>query len=70
MRATLRRFLQRAVRTLGAIRDAILGNLAVLILKAVRLTDPDRMADFTGRFMRKIGPWLPEHRLGRANLAA
>ncbi len=28
------------------------------------------MADFCGNFMRRIGPWLREHRIGRDNLAA
>jgi KDO2-lipid IV(A) lauroyltransferase len=61
---------RRAGLALEALRDAILGHLAVLVLRAVRRTDPDRMADFAGRFMQKVGPWLPEHRIGRANLAA
>ena len=29
-----------------------------------------RMANFFGRLMRLVGPWLPEHKVGRANLAA
>ncbi len=66
--------LRNAARLLGrwgkiAI-SAILGRLAVLFLKALRWTDPNRMADFGGRFMRVLGPWLPEHRVGRANLVA
>ena len=28
------------------------------------------MADLAGGFMRRLGPWLREHRIGRANLAA
>jgi KDO2-lipid IV(A) lauroyltransferase len=50
--------------------NTILGRLTVLLLKAVRRSDPERAADFGGRFLRRIGPLLPEHRLGRANLAA
>jgi Kdo2-lipid IVA lauroyltransferase/acyltransferase len=42
----------------------------VALLKAIRRTDPDRIADRAGRFMRRFGPLLPEHRTGRANLAA
>jgi KDO2-lipid IV(A) lauroyltransferase len=70
MHATLRRMTRGAGRALEKFRDAVLGHLAVVVLKAVRLTDPDRMADFCGNFMRKVGPWLPEHRLGRENLVA
>ena len=33
-------------------------------------TSRTRMADFAGGFMRRLGPWLQEHRIGRANLAA
>jgi len=29
-----------------------------------------RMANFLGRLMRIVGPWLPEHKVGRANLKA
>lgn len=70
MRATPRRLLRGAGRALGGLRDFVLGHLAVLVLRCVRLTDPDRMADFCGNFMRRAGPWLREHRLGRENLAA
>ena len=44
--------------------------LAVGLLKGLRLIDPDRMANIAGRFMRKLGPLLPENKIGRANLAA
>jgi KDO2-lipid IV(A) lauroyltransferase len=50
--------------------DALAGRLAVLLLKGIRRTDPDRIADRAAAFMRRVGPWLPEHRTGRANLAA
>jgi KDO2-lipid IV(A) lauroyltransferase len=70
MQRTLRqaaRRLSRAIKTAGT---AAAGRLAVLLLKAIGRTDPDRMADFGGRFLRRLGPWLPEHRVGRANLTA
>jgi KDO2-lipid IV(A) lauroyltransferase len=50
--------------------DAAVGWLAVAILKIVRRTNRQRMANRLGRLMRTVGPWLPEHRVGRANLAA
>ncbi|MGH6991179.1 MAG: hypothetical protein ACREE3_14875, partial [Stellaceae bacterium] len=46
------------------------GALAIALLKTMRLIDPDKLANFAGWYMRTIGPWLPEHRIGRANLAA
>jgi KDO2-lipid IV(A) lauroyltransferase len=65
-----RRMKRRLRRGAKRASDAMLGALAVSLLKGLRTTDPDRMVNFAGRFMRKIGPLLPENKLGRANLAA
>jgi KDO2-lipid IV(A) lauroyltransferase len=61
-----RALLRRLMPMLGA----VMGALTLAILRAIRLTDRRRTADFWGAFMRKVGPWLPEHRVGRANLVA
>jgi KDO2-lipid IV(A) lauroyltransferase len=66
MRRKIRR-LQRGGRHAG---NALLGALTVGLLRALRHTDADRMADFSGWLMRTIGPLLPEHRVGRENLTA
>jgi KDO2-lipid IV(A) lauroyltransferase len=50
--------------------SAVLGPITVVLLRTLRLLDPDRTARFTARTARRIGPWLREHRIGRANLAA
>src|SRR5215470_19099259 len=50
--------------------DAVLGRLAVWLLKAIRRTNPDRIANLGGAVLRRVGPFLPEHRTGRINLAA
>ena len=50
--------------------NALLGFITVHLLRAARLVPPDTMSNITGRIVRTIGPWLPEHRLGRANLVA
>jgi Kdo2-lipid IVA lauroyltransferase/acyltransferase len=50
--------------------DAIIGAVAVALLRLIRLTNRKRMANLAGRLMRAIGPWLPEHRVGRDNLRA
>jgi KDO2-lipid IV(A) lauroyltransferase len=50
--------------------DRAFGFLAVHVLRAIRLLNPDVMANFAGGLMRRLGPWLPEHRVGRENLAA
>ena len=62
-RARLRGRLKRAV-------DAVVGWLAVgAAASRCGCIDPQRMANFAGRLMRRVGPWLPEHAIGRANLA-
>ena len=50
--------------------DATAGFMTVGALKAIRLVNRKIMADVAGDFLRRLGPWLPEHRVGRANLAA
>jgi KDO2-lipid IV(A) lauroyltransferase len=50
--------------------DVVVGPLAVGLLKAVRRGDPDRSADRASRLLRHLGPMLPAHRVGRANLTA
>jgi KDO2-lipid IV(A) lauroyltransferase len=60
----------RLSSALKAATDAVGGRLAVWLLEAIRRTDPDRIADLGGAVLRRVGPWLPEHRTGRANLAA
>jgi KDO2-lipid IV(A) lauroyltransferase len=50
--------------------NATAGRIAVRLLKLSRRTDPDRFAARIGRLMTRIGPFLREHRVGRANLAA
>lgn len=60
--------LRRLLRPLKPVGDAIVGSLAVALLRLFRRIDRRRLADFTGTGMRRIGPWLREHRLGRENL--
>jgi len=59
--------LRRHLRRFG---DAAFGFLAVHSLRAIRMFPPDAMSRVAGAVMRTMGPWLPEHRVGRANLAA
>ncbi len=70
MQTALRHSARRAARRAKKIFYAVLGRLTVLLLRAIRRANPERTVDFAGRFMRRVGPWLPEHRIGRANLTA
>ena len=63
--------LRRALlRRLAPLLEAGAGWLTLALLRMIRLTDRRRTADFWGWFMRKVGPRLPEHRVGRDNLVA
>jgi KDO2-lipid IV(A) lauroyltransferase len=70
MPATARRWSKRTASSLKAIFATVAGRLAAWLLRAIRRTDPDRVADRSAAILRRIGPFLPEHRTGRANLAA
>jgi KDO2-lipid IV(A) lauroyltransferase len=49
----------------------IAAKLAITpLFAAVRRFDRIRASDAMGAVMRRVGPWLPEHKTGRANLAA
>ncbi|HEX2940052.1 MAG TPA: lipid A biosynthesis lauroyl acyltransferase [Rhodopila sp.] len=50
--------------------DRILGRLVKWGLRLLRRTDPDRASDLCGAVARRVGPWLPTHRIGQANLRA
>jgi KDO2-lipid IV(A) lauroyltransferase len=40
------------------------------MIALLRRADPDRASDFCGAMARRVGPLLPAHRTGRANLRA
>ena len=63
VRGSIRRGLKRAW-------DAFVGAASLGLLRLLRLTDPDKLADFAGWVARTFGPWLPENRIGRENLVA
>jgi KDO2-lipid IV(A) lauroyltransferase len=70
MQAQLKRLALGSRRQLKRVVDPAVGWCAVLLLRLLRHTDRKRLANLTGRFLRRTGPWLPEHRIGRANLTA
>ena len=55
-------------RQLTLYADRILGRVVKGIFRILRRADPDRSSDFCGAVTRRVGPWLPAHRIGRANL--
>jgi len=50
--------------------DRVLGFLVVGALAVLRRINRRRMARVLGALMRCVGPWFPEHKVGRENLRA
>jgi KDO2-lipid IV(A) lauroyltransferase len=61
---------KRLMRKLKPTTNAVIGAVTVGLLKAVRLFDVTALSNWSGRTMRHLGPLIPEHRVGRANLGA
>ena len=61
---------RRITRALKPVAHAVLGAVAVNILRGVRRFDPQKTANFGARTLRLLGPMLREHRIGRNNLRA
>lgn len=57
-------------RRLELYADRIIGRLVRYFIRLLRRADPDRASDVCGAIARRVGPWLPAHRIGRANLCA
>src|ERR1700731_2299682 len=64
------RFARQSAVRLKRAGDAVIGRVTVWLLKTLRLFDPGLLGRFFARLLRTAGPWLREHRLGRAQLAA
>jgi KDO2-lipid IV(A) lauroyltransferase len=50
--------------------DPVVGFVAVTILKLIRRGDRIRFANRAGALLRRVGPYLSKHKVGRANLMA
>ena len=50
--------------------EKVAGASVLLLLRGVRRLDRVKVSNFAARLMRNVGPLLPEHRIGRANLKA
>ncbi|HXW30748.1 MAG TPA: lipid A biosynthesis lauroyl acyltransferase [Xanthobacteraceae bacterium] len=50
--------------------DATMGAVAARLLDAIGWIDPVGLANCAAAFMRTVGPYFPEHRVGRENLKA
>jgi Kdo2-lipid IVA lauroyltransferase/acyltransferase len=65
-----RRSARTILRPLKRPFDRVLGAMTVTALAGLRRINRQRMANVLGRLMRTVGPWFPEHKIGRENLRA
>ena len=70
MKAQLKRLGLIASRPFKTSFDTIAAWSVAALFRGLRRADRTRIANRAARFMRHAGPWLPEHRIGRANLIA
>ena len=66
----LRNVARRAGEALWSGFARVFTLIARGLMHGLRRLDPDRSSDLCGRGARRIGPWLPVSRTGRANLRA
>jgi len=57
-------------RQIGLYAERILGRVVKWLIQLLHRSNPDRASDFCGAVARRVGPWLPAHRIGQANLRA
>jgi Kdo2-lipid IVA lauroyltransferase/acyltransferase len=57
-------------RQLGLYGDRILGRVVKWLIRLLGRADPDRASDVCGAIARRVGQWLPQHRIGQVNLRA
>ena len=70
MGGTLRRLSLRSRVRLHRMVDAVAGRVAAALLKVIRRFDRAWVSNAAAAFMRRVGPLMREHRIGRANLKA
>ncbi|MBI3436828.1 MAG: lipid A biosynthesis lauroyl acyltransferase [Proteobacteria bacterium] len=70
MRRSARHWLAFQVWRIKFAVNKRLGPVAAWLLQTLRRTDRRRAAEIGAYFARGIGPWTPEQKTGRANLAA
>jgi KDO2-lipid IV(A) lauroyltransferase len=57
-------------RQLALYGERIVGRIVKWLFALLRRSDPDRASAVCGTLARMVGPWLPAHRIGGANLRA
>ncbi len=57
-------------RQLGLYGDRIVGRLVKWLIRLLARANPDRASNVSGAIARRLGPWLPAHRIGQVNLRA
>src|SRR4029078_7116586 len=66
----MRRIVRRLKRATKRAANSAVGVTTIGLLTLCRVPMPDIRGNIARRFMRTVGPFLPENRIGRANLIA
>ena len=59
-----------ALRRLRTVFHAFVGRIVVVLMRLLRRGERKRTANVMAAALRRLGPWLREHRIARANLVA
>ena len=70
MNTTWQQFRRLMFARLKQAVNAVAAWSAALLLAGIHRCDRVVVSNIAGAVMRTVGPWLPEHRTGRANLRA
>jgi KDO2-lipid IV(A) lauroyltransferase len=70
MNTNWQRVRRRVRNSLKSFANIVAGRAATMLLALAHRCDWAWISNVGGAIMRTIGPWLPEHRTGRANLRA
>ncbi len=65
-----RKILRKTIAAVRPTAEKVAGASVLLLLRGVRRLDRVKVSNFAAQLMRNVGPLLPEHRIGRANLKA
>jgi KDO2-lipid IV(A) lauroyltransferase len=62
--------MKRFFRSLAGVGDWIVGGIVLALFALMRRLGPDRAPALCAAVARRVGPWLPVHRVGQANIRA
>ena len=62
--------MKRFLRSLAGVGDWVVGGIVLALFALMRRLGPDRAPALCAAVARRLGPWMPVHRVGQANIRA